>query len=128
LASAPTTPTVRTGLRAKPRRRTGRRNGPRAPSPPGEDTPSHPTRLMGGSLAMAQASLHPAALGYTGGTSSQGGIAHPSPVRGMNRPPRKHPRRKRRPHRVCRRHGPRAPNLQEPLPSGRGRRARDQWA
>jgi hypothetical protein len=128
LASAPTTPTVCTGLRAKPRRRTGRRNGPRAPSPPGEDTPSHPTRLMGGSLAMAQASLHPAALGYTGGMSSQGGIAHPSPVRGMNRPPQTHPRRKRRPHRVCCRHGPRAPNLQEPLPSGHGRRARDGWA
>jgi hypothetical protein len=123
-ASAPTTPTVCTSHHAKPRRRTGRRNGPRAPSPAGADTPSHPTRLMGGSLAMAQASLHPAALGYTGGTSSRGGIAHPSPVRGMNRPPRTHLRRKRRPHRVCRRHGPRAPNLREHLPSGRG----DGWA
>jgi hypothetical protein len=126
-ASAPTTPTFCTGHRAKPRRRTGRRNGPRAPSPPDEDTPSHPTRLMGGSLAMAQASLHPATFGYTGGKSSQGGIAHPSPVRGM-KTPRTHPRRKRRPHRVCRRHGPRAPNLQEPLPSERGRLACDGWA
>jgi hypothetical protein len=85
-ALARTSPTIRAGHRVKPRRRTGRRNGPRAPSPPGEDTPSHPTRLMGGSPAMAQASHHPAALGKAGGTSSTGGIAHPSPVHGLNQP------------------------------------------
>jgi len=123
-ASGPTTPSACTNLRAKPHRCTGRRNGPWGPSSPGKDTPSHPTRLMGGSLAMAQASHHPAALGNAGGTSSKGGIAHPSPVHGLSQP-RTHARRKRRPHRVCRRHGPRAPNLLEPLPGGRGRRAHD---
>ena len=76
-----------------PRRRTGRRNGPRAPSPPSEDTPSNPTRLMGGSLPMAHASHDNA-----GGTSSKGGIARPSHVRGTG----PQTRRKQRPHRVCR--------------------------
>jgi hypothetical protein len=126
-ASAPTTPTGRTSHRAKPRRRTGRRNGPRAPSPTDDDKPSHPTYMMGGSLAMARAappcrsytpslqpsytpSLQPFIFNDGALLYPRGGNAHPFHTQGLPLPPWKRTRRKYRPHRTCRRHQPRAPN------------------
>ena len=134
-ASAPPTPTVCTTHRAKPRHRTGRRNGPRAPSPPDEAKPSHPTNMMGGSLAMARAappcrSYSPSLQPFTfidGAHISPGeGSAHPFCACGSTLPHRKHTRRKRRPHRVCRRHGPRAPNGHRPRAPNQY--TRDGWA
>ena len=172
-ASAPTTPTVRTSHRAKPRRRkggtqpslplagspalpspdvdsqrqtvrprarprrrTGRRNIPRAPSSFVKVAPTHPELLQGGlptptptmlaratspccsvvsSPTPASTTPHPPSLHpftFDDGTihSSEGGNAHPFRARGLPLPPWKRTRRKYRPHRTCRRHQPRAPN------------------
>ncbi len=122
--------------RAQPRRRTGRRNIPRAPSSFVEVAPTHPKLLQGGpqpptSTMLARAkspccsvvllptpasttphppSLHP--FTFDDGTilSSEGGNAHQFRARGLPLPPWKRTRRKYRPHRTCRRHQPRAPN------------------
>ena len=53
-----------------------------------------------------------------------GGDAHPFRDRGLPLPPRKHARGRHRPRRVFRRHGPRAPNLLEPLLCGQRHRPR----
>jgi hypothetical protein len=60
-------------------------------------------------------------LGDVVGSSSGGGATYPFRA---SSPPRKHTRRKPRPRRVCRRHGPRAPNQLEPLLCGRRHRPR----
>jgi hypothetical protein len=141
--------------RARPHRRTGRRNRPRAPSPPDEGLPSHPIQQQGGPLkptptALARATLllsrstvlhrlttpppptllvpHNTAgvdVGvHTMSSWSGGGGAHPFRERGPTPPQRKRTRRKRRPLRVCRRHGPRAPNHADSLLLGRRHRPR----
>jgi hypothetical protein len=146
-------PTVRARQRAKPRRRTGRRNGPRAPSPPDEGLPSHPIQQQGGPskptpTALARSTLIPSrstvshrlptpppptllpnntTAGVDVGVHSMssgsgGGGAHPFRERGP--PQRKRTRRKRRPLRVCRRHGPRAPDHADTLLLGRRHRPR----
>ena len=136
--------------RKRPRRRPGRRNVPRAPNPADEAIPSHPLPTMGGAstpptthttlarandrdprLPMSSASPplmtlpSPTLQPFTieGGTStySGGGFNDSFRDNGVILPPRKCPRRKYRPRRVCRRHSPRAPNSQE---SRRGRRHR----
>jgi hypothetical protein len=122
--------------RARPRRRTGRRNIPRAPSCFVEVASTHPELLQGGlptptSTMLAHAispcrsvvssptpvsttphtpSLHP--FTFDDGTilSLGGGNAHPFCARGLSLPPWKRTRRKYRPHRTCRRHQPCAPN------------------
>ena len=122
--------------RARPRRRTGRRNIPRAPSSFVDVAPTHPELLQGGhptptSPMLARAtslcrsvvssptpasttphtpSLHP--FTFDDGTllSSGGGNTHPFRARGLPLPPWKRTRRKYRPHRTCRHHQPRAPN------------------
>jgi hypothetical protein len=126
--------------RARPRRRTGRCNIPCAPSSFIKVTPTHPELLQGGlptptQTKLAQAtspcpsevssttpylttphtpSLFPSNLvGFT--VSMAGGNAHPFQMGGPTPPPRKRTQRKLRPHRVCCRHGPRAPNPQEHL-------------
>ena len=121
---------------ARPRRRTGRRNIPRAPSSLVEVAPTHPELSQGGlptptSTMLARAtspccsvvssptpasttphppSLHP--FTFDDGTihSSERGNAHPFCARGLSLPPWKRTRRKYRPNRTCRRHQPRAPN------------------
>ena len=151
----PSTPVdhVAVARRARPRRRTGRRNRPRAPSPPDEGLPSHPIQQQGGALkptptALARATLLPSrsAVSHqlttpppptllphnTAGVdvgvlamSSGGGGAHPFLERGPTPPrQRKRTRRKRRPLRVCRRHGPRAPDHADSLLLGRRHRPR----
>jgi hypothetical protein len=50
------------------------------------------------------------------------GGAHPFRDRGLPLPPRKRAHSRRHPRRVCRRHGPRAPNPPEPLLCGRRHR------
>jgi hypothetical protein len=135
--------------RARPRRRTGRRNIPRAPSCFVEMAPTHPELSQGGlppptSTMLARAtspcrsvvssptpasttphtpSLHP--FTFNDGTllSSGGGNAPPFSECGPTPPQQKRTRRKLRPGRVCRRHGPRAPNLLEPLLCGRRHRS-----
>ena len=135
---------------ARPRRRTGRRNVPRAPSSSVAVAPTHPDLLQGGlptptSTTLAGAtspcrsvvsstppgwttpdtpSLQP--FTFHGGAvhSSGGGNAHPFHACGPPTPPRTHTRHKLRPGRVCRRHGPRAPNILEPLLCGRRHRPR----
>jgi hypothetical protein len=122
--------------RTQPRRCTGRRNIPRAPSSSVEVPPTHPNLLPGGlptptSTMLVQAispcrsvvssltpvsttphtpSLHP--FTFDDGTllSSGGGNAHPFRERGLPLPPWKRTRRKYRPYHTCRRHQPRAPN------------------
>jgi hypothetical protein len=135
--------------RARPRRRTGRHNIPRAPSSFVEVGPTHPELLQGGlptptQMKLARAtspccsevpsttpysttphtpSLFPSNLvGFT--VSSAGGNAHPFQTCGPTPPPRKRTQRKLCPHRICRRHGPRAPNPQEHLLRGRQHRPR----
>ena len=121
---------------ARPRRRTGRCNIPRAPSCFVEVAPTHPELLQGGlptptSTMLARAtspscsvvssptpapttphtpSLHP--FTFDDGTlhTSGGGNTHPFRARGLPLPPWKQTRRKYRPHRTCRRHQPCAPN------------------
>jgi hypothetical protein len=122
--------------RARPCRRTGRRNIPRAPSSFVEVAPTHPELLQGGlptptSTMLARAtspccsvvssptpasttphppSLHP--FTFDDGTihSSEGGNAHPFCAQGLSLPPWKRTRRKYRPNHTCRRHQPCAPN------------------
>jgi hypothetical protein len=128
--------------RARPRRRTGRRNIPRAPSLYVAVAPTHPELLQGGlhtpasttlaratslcrsvvssttpsSMAPPTPSLLPFTfLGDVVHSSSGGGGTYPFRV---SSPPRKRTRRKPRPRRVCQRHGPRAPNQVEPLLCG----------
>jgi hypothetical protein len=122
--------------RARPRRRTGRRNIPRAPNSYVAVAPAHPKLLQGGlptptSTMLARApspccsvvssptpasttphppSLHPFTFDDGPIHSSEGGNAHPFHARGLPLPPWKRTRRKYRPHRTCRRHQPRAPN------------------
>ena len=144
---------VAVARRARPRRRTGRRNRPRAPSPLDEGLPSHPIQQQGGALkptptALARATLLPSrsAVSHqlttpppptllphnTAGVdvgvlamSSGGGGAHPFLERGPTPPrQRKRTRRKRRPLRVYRRHGPRAPDHADSLLLGRRHRPR----
>ena len=131
--------------RKRPRRRPGRRNVPRAPNPPDEAIPYHPLPMTGGTSMptsarandrdhrsnMSSPSLLPMTLPspshqpftIEGGNStySGGGFNDSFRDNGVILPPRKCPRRKYRPRRVCRRHSPRAPNSQE---SRRGRRHR----
>ncbi len=128
--------------RKRPRRRPGRRNVPRAPNPPNKAIPSHPLPMTGGTSMpttthltsarandrdhrsnMASPSLVPMTLPspshqpftIEGGNStySGGGCNNSFRDNGVILPPRKCPRRKYRPRRVCRRHSPRAPNSQE---------------
>jgi hypothetical protein len=122
--------------RARPRRRTGRRHVPRAPSSSISVAPTHPRQLQGGlpmptSNTSAGATspscsvVSPTPTGWTTPLTpslqpftidegvlltSGGGTAHPFCVRGLPLPPWKRTRRKYRPHRTCRRHQPRAPN------------------
>ncbi len=130
--------------RARPRHCTGQRNIPRAPSSFVEVAPTHPELLQGGlptptqtKLARATSpccsevsstmpysttphtlSLFPSNLvGFT--VSLAGGNAHPFQTCGPTPPPWKRTRRKLHPYRVCRRHGPWAPNPQERLLRGR---------
>jgi len=127
--------------RKRPRRRHGRRNVPRAPNPPDEATPSHhPQLTMGGTstptttLMSTRAndqdprlhlspSLQPFTIEGTTSTYSGGGFNDSFRDIGVILPPRKCPRQKYRPRRVCRRHSPRAPNSQESR-HGRGHRPR----
>ncbi len=123
--------------RARPRRRTGRRNIPRAPSSYVMVAPTHPELLQGGrptptSTMLAQAtspcrsvvssptpasttphtsSLHP--FTFNDGTllSLGGGNAPPFRECGPTPPQQKRTRRKLCPGQVCHHHGPRAPNL-----------------
>jgi hypothetical protein len=145
LSSEDTSPLMALGIvlcqRTKPRRRTGRRNGPRAPSPLDEDTPSHPSSLLGGvptptptKLARAitpccsEVSYTPPRTPHTPSlfppnfagmlASSAGGNTHPFRECGPTPPHQKRTRRKLRPRCVCRCHGPRAPNQAEPLLCG----------
>jgi hypothetical protein len=60
-------------------------------------------------------------LGDVVRSSSGGGATYPFQA---SSPPRKRTRRKLRPHRVCRRHGPYAPNQLEPLLCGQRHRPR----
>jgi len=136
--------------RARPRRRTGRRNVPRAPSSSVAVAPNHPDLLQGGLPTPTSTTLTGATSpcrsvvsstppGWTtpdtpslqpftfdGGAvhSSGGGNAHPirACACGPPTPPRTRTRHKLRPGRVCRRHGPRAPNILEPLLCGRRHR------
>ena len=122
--------------RARPRRRTGRRNIPRAPSSFVEVAPTHPELLQGRlptptfiTLAGATSpccsvvsstppgwttshtpSLQPFTFDEGAVPTSGGGNTHPFHARGLLLPPWKRTRRKYRPHRTCRRHQPRAPN------------------
>ena len=127
--------------RARPRCRTGRRNCPRAPSPPDEAPPSHPHQMLGGLHMPASTTLVQATslcrsvvssttpslmapptssllllpftfLGDVVRSSSGGGDTYPFQA---SSPPRKRTRRKPPPRRVCRRHGPCAPNQVEHL-------------
>ena len=144
--------THRTARRRKrPRRRPCRRNRPRAPNNLDEAIPSHPLPITGGTsmpttthLASARANdrdhrsnmSSPSLLPMTlpspshqpftieGGNStySGGGFNDSFRDNGAILPPRKCPRRKYRPRRVCRRHNPRAPNpLDHLLCGGRHR-------
>ena len=137
--------------RKRPRCRPGRRNVPRAPNPPDEATPSHPQPTMGGTspptlsdLTSARAndrvprlhlspSLQPFTIEGATSTYSGGGFNDSFQDNGVILPPGEYPRRKFRPRRVGRRHGPRAPNpLDHLLCGGRHRpRASNQstgWA
>ena len=122
--------------RARPRRRTGRRNIPRAPSSYVAVAPTHPELLQRGlptptSITLAGAtspccsvvsstppgwttSHTPSLQSFTfdeGAVhTSMGGNVYPFHARGLPLPPWKRTRRKYRPHRTCRRHQPRAPN------------------
>jgi hypothetical protein len=123
--------------RARPCRRTGWRNIPRAPSSYVAVAPTHPELLQGGlptptSITLAGAtspccsmvsstlpgwttshtpSLQPFTFDEGAVHTSGGGNAHPFHARGgLPLPPWKRMRRKYRPHRTCRRHQPRAPN------------------
>jgi hypothetical protein len=130
---------------ARPCRPTGRRHRPHASSPPDEVLPSHPhstveglstptnppTQLArattrSGMLSLAPpliASSTPSLLPFTFGSevclSLEGVVAHPFCAGGLTPPPRKRTRREHRPLRVCRSHGPRAPDPQEHLLCGR---------
>jgi hypothetical protein len=136
--------------RARPRHCTGRRNCPRAPSSIDEALPSRPQATGGGTspsalavpilLARSSAGANspprsetPSLLLPTMASSSPS--SQPSDVRtavtmlldgggDLSLPLRKHARGRRHPRRVCRRHGPRAPNLLEPLLCGRRHRPR----
>ena len=140
--------------RARPRRRTGRRNRPRAPSPPDEGLPSLPIQQQGGPLTPTMTALARATLPCHSTVSSStthhlttpppptliphntdvdvgvytlfsgGGGAHPFRECGPTPPHRKCTRRKRRPLRVCRRHGPCAPDHADSLLLGRRHRPR----
>ena len=128
--------------RKRPRRRPGRRNVPRAPNPPDEAFPSHPLPTMGGASMpttthvtsarasdrdhrsnMSSPTLPPMALPspshqpftVEGGnfTYLWKGFTDSFCVKDILLPPRKSSRQRQCPRRVCRRHGPRAPNLQE---------------
>ena len=135
-----TVPPQKTARRLKrPRRRPCRRNRPRAPNNLDGAIPSHPLPITGGTsmpttthLASARANdrdhrsnmSSPSLLPMTlpspshqpftieGGNStySGGGFNDSFRDNGASLPPRKCPRRKYRPRRVCRRHNPRAPN------------------
>jgi hypothetical protein len=117
--------------RARPRRRTGRRNCPRTLNSPDEA----PHQMLGGfirqlccrslvsststpsSMAPPTPSLLPLTfLGDVVHSSSGGGATYPFRV---SSPPWKRTQRKPRPHRICQRHGPCAPNQVEPLLCGR---------
>jgi hypothetical protein len=129
---------------AQPRGPTGCCNCPRAPNPSDEATPSHPSSTLGGLPTPTQIKLARATspccsevsstmpysttphtpshfpsnfVGIT--VSLAGGNAHPFQMCGPTPPPRKRTQRKLCPHRVCQRHGPRAPNQAGPLLCGR---------
>ena len=137
---------------ARPRCRTGRRNCPCAPSPPDAAPPSHhPHHMLGGlhtpasttlarvtslcrsvvssttpsSMAPPTPSLLPVTfLGDVVRNSSGGGATYPFQLCGPTPPPRKGTQRKLHPRRVCRHHGPRAPDQVEPLLCGQHHRPR----
>jgi hypothetical protein len=151
--------------RVRPRRRTGRRNHPRAPSPIDKVFPStwggpsplisalrsllaresstagspprledlamahYPPRLETPSpllfmTASSSPSLQPFDVTRVVSMLFEGGGAHPFRDRGLPLPPRKRAHGRRHPRRVCRWHGPRAPNPLEPLRCGRRHRPR----
>jgi hypothetical protein len=131
-AAAPTPPTVGKSRRATPRRRTGRRNGPRAPSPPDEASPappdlvlaavaSHPQPTMGGTstltptLTSARANDRAPRLHQPSLHVLQATTAHESAAVTLHRTACRHKRPRRRP---GRRNVPRAPNPpDEAIPS-----------
>jgi hypothetical protein len=86
----------------------------RANSPPCLETPS-PLLTM---TASSSPSLQPFGVKKVVSMLLDGGGAHPFRDRGLPLPPRKHTRGRRHLHRICRRHGPRAPNPLEPLLCG----------
>ena len=115
--------------RARPRRCTGRRNIPRAPSSYVAVAPTHPELLQGGlptptsitfCLVVSSTppgwttshtpSLQPFTFDEGAVHTSRGGSAHPFHARGLPLPPWKQTRCKYRQHCACRRHQPRAPN------------------
>jgi len=122
--------------RAQPRRCTGRRHTPRAPSSFIEVAPTHPELSQGG-LTTSQSttlagvtspsrsvvsstpqawttphtpSLQPFSFNEGALLSSRGGNSHPFRARGLSLPPWKRTRRKYHPNRTCQRHQPHAPN------------------
>ena len=131
--------------RKRPRRRPGRRNGPRAPNRPHEAIPSHPLPTMGGMspptmsahandrdhrsimsspvppMTLPSPSHHPFTVEGNTSPFLGGGFIDSFRITDILPPPRKSSRRTHCPRRVCRRHGPRAPNSQD---SPRGRRHR----
>jgi hypothetical protein len=88
--------------------------------PPCLETPS-PLLFM---MATSSTSLQPFDVTRVVSMLLEGGGAHPFRDRGLPLPPRKRARGRRHPCRVCRRHGPRAPNPLEPLLCGRRHRPR----
>ena len=128
------TPSQMARRRNRPRRRPGRRHRPRAP----EAIPPHPVpTTMGGTImpttthllsagatAICRSTVSPSAQPFV--THHRTGDVAPTRgrddfFRGYDELPRKRPRRRPHARRVCRRHGPRAPN---PTGSLCGRRHR----
>ena len=139
--------------RRRPRRHPGCRNVPRAPNPADEAIPSHPLPSMGGtsmpttnhtksarandqdprspmslispfSMMSSSPSRLPFNMSSSSSTNSKGRFLDffrdvDKPV-----PPRKRSQQHHRSRRTGRRHGPRAPDLQEHLLSGRRHRPR----
>jgi hypothetical protein len=125
-----------------PRRRPGHHNVPRAPNRADETIPFHPLPTMGGTstpttnhtksarandqdpcspmsltsplpMTLPSPSLQPFTIEVGTSTCSGGGFNDSFRDNDVILPPRKCPRPKYRPRRVCRRHSPRAPNSQE---------------
>ncbi len=126
----------------RPRRHPGHRNVPRAPNPADDAIPSHPLPTMRGTstpttnhtksarandqdprspmsstsplpMTLPSPSLQPFSIECGSSPCSGGGFNDSFRDNGITLPPRKCPRQKYHPSRVCRRHSPRAPNSQE---------------